>query len=60
MKGKPKEHWMELCEQAANEQDPDKLVTLVKEINDLLEAKETRLRDRSDRMANESRLPGLQ
>ena len=37
------ERWMELCAQAAVEQDPDKLLALVKEINDLLEAKERRL-----------------
>jgi hypothetical protein len=37
------ERWMELCRQAAIEQDPDKLLALVKEINDLLEAKERRL-----------------
>jgi hypothetical protein len=44
MKGKAKERWMELCEQAANEQDPQKLLALVREINDMLEAKERRLR----------------
>ena len=33
-----------LCEQAAVEQDPVKLHKLIKEINDLLEAKETRLK----------------
>lgn len=38
---------MELCEKAANEQDPEKLMVLVKEINDLLEAKERRLRGES-------------
>ena len=31
---------MELCAQAAVEQDPDKLLILVKEINRLLEEKE--------------------
>ncbi len=43
MKGQTKERWMELAAQAADEQDPEKLMTLVKEINDLLEAKERRL-----------------
>lgn len=38
------ERWMQLCEQAANEQDPDKLMELIAEINRLLEAKEQRLR----------------
>lgn len=38
---------MHLCEQAANEQDPDKLMELVKEINRLLEEKELRLKRES-------------
>ena len=38
-----KERWRQLCEQAAMEQDPDKLLELVAEINRLLEAKERRL-----------------
>jgi len=37
---KKPEKWMELCAQAAKEQDPQKLLTLVEEINRLLEAKE--------------------
>jgi len=37
------ERWMQLCAQAAIEQDPDKLLALVQEINDLLEEKERRL-----------------
>jgi hypothetical protein len=44
LQGKNKELWMELCEKAANEQDPEKLMLLVKQINNLLEAKEKRLR----------------
>jgi len=43
MKGELKERWMHLCEMAANEQNPDKLVQLVSEINRLLEQKEERL-----------------
>jgi hypothetical protein len=38
------EKWMELCEQAASEQDPNKLAVLILEINFLLEAKELRLK----------------
>jgi hypothetical protein len=38
------EHWMQLCQQASVEQDPEKLLVLVREINDLLEAKERRLK----------------
>ena len=43
MQGPLKERWMELCEQAANELDPAKLLQLVTEINNLLEQKERRL-----------------
>jgi len=38
-----KERWLELCAQAAIEEDHDKLIELVREINELLEAKEARL-----------------
>jgi hypothetical protein len=44
MQGANKERWKVLCEQAATEQDPVKLHQLVKEINELLEAKEARLK----------------
>jgi hypothetical protein len=47
MKGERKEQWMRLCEQAATEQDPDKLMELVREINRLLEEKEQRLKRES-------------
>lgn len=43
MQGKTKETSLEFCEQAAVEQDPDKLLQLVNEINRMLEEKETRL-----------------
>jgi phage shock protein A len=43
MQGEKRERWMELCEQAAVEQDPKKLLKLVKQINDLLQEKERRL-----------------
>lgn len=38
------EEWMELCRQASVEQDPEKLFRLVCRINELLEAKDERLR----------------
>jgi hypothetical protein len=44
LQGAKKEYWMQLCELAANEQDPEKLMELVKEINRLLEEKELRLK----------------
>jgi hypothetical protein len=47
MQGPNKERWKELCDQASKEQDPVKLHQLIKEINDLLEAKEARLKGTS-------------
>jgi len=44
MQGATKERWQELCEQATTEQDPDKLLVLIAEINRLLEEKDQRLR----------------
>jgi hypothetical protein len=38
-----REKWMELCEQPSTEQDPEKLLALVQEINRLLEAKQERV-----------------
>jgi hypothetical protein len=38
-----RERWMRLCEQAANEQNPEKLMELVKEITKLLDDKARRL-----------------
>jgi hypothetical protein len=43
MQGAIKERWWVLCEQAAKEQDSERLMELVKEINDLLEKKQARL-----------------
>jgi hypothetical protein len=40
-----KEEWFELCEQAAKEQDPEKLMALVKQINALLEEQQNRLKN---------------
>jgi hypothetical protein len=37
------ERWMQLCEKASTEQDPDKLIELIREINDLLEQKRAHL-----------------
>ena len=45
MTGEKRERWMELCEQAANEQDRDKLLALTKEIDQLLREKDRRLQD---------------
>jgi hypothetical protein len=40
MNGENKEHWMRLCELASKEQDPDRLMELVREITRLLEERE--------------------
>jgi hypothetical protein len=44
MQGDKREHWMSLCEQAAQEQDPEKLMLLVQEITRLLDEKQERLK----------------
>jgi hypothetical protein len=46
MEGKNKERWMELCEQASKEQDPRRLSELVRQISQILEGKEQRLKGR--------------
>jgi hypothetical protein len=46
---KDKEHWRELCRQAAVEQDPKKLLRLVTEINRLLTEKQDRLGQTEDK-----------
>jgi hypothetical protein len=43
MQGQDKERWKMLCEQASVEQDPVKLLKLIKEIDELLLEKEERL-----------------
>jgi DnaJ-domain-containing protein 1 len=43
MQGKTRERWQELCEQAANEQNPTKMLQIVEEINRLLAVKYDRL-----------------
>lgn len=46
MQDELKPRWMDLCEQAAVEQDPAKLLELTKQINDLLSEKWKRLEQR--------------
>ena len=43
MQGELRERWMRLCEQAVTEEDPERLMELVSEINRILEEKERRL-----------------
>jgi len=53
MKSVETELWMTLCEQAAREYDSNRLLDLMKQINDLLEQKESRLKDRQMPIAHE-------
>ena len=46
MKGENGERWLKLCEQAAVEEDSQKLLELISEINRLLGDKERRLLNR--------------
>jgi hypothetical protein len=48
MQGIQKERWQKLCQQAEVEQDPDKLLELVQEINRLLDEKAARLNATKD------------
>ncbi len=43
MQGEKREHWEHLCRVAADEQDPERLLELVEQINTMLEEKEKRL-----------------
>lgn len=54
MKGERLEQWQQLCALAAEEQEPERLMQLVKEINRLLEEKEQRLRNRCAKAQGES------
>jgi hypothetical protein len=48
MQGETREDWMKLCERAAVEQDPEKLIRLAKEIDRMLGDKEYRLLRKRD------------
>jgi hypothetical protein len=43
MQGETKIRWEQLCRQASIEDDPETLIALIREINDILEAKQGRL-----------------
>ena len=44
MSSEQKQEWMRLCELASKEQDPEKLMELVREITRLLEQREAALK----------------
>jgi hypothetical protein len=46
MEGETKERWYQLCQLAAVEQDPVKLLALAEEINQLLEEREERIKQK--------------
>jgi hypothetical protein len=52
MQAQTKELWLELCEHAANEQDPEKFRAIVREISAVLELKTGRLGQSSHRLAS--------
>ena len=49
MQNETKELWYQLCRLAAIEQDPDKLLALVTQIDRLLEEKQERLRQHREK-----------
>jgi uncharacterized protein with von Willebrand factor type A (vWA) domain len=56
MEGKKREDWMELCADAANEQDSKKLMKLIEQINRLLLEKEARLKSDDSGAGNAKRI----
>ena len=52
MQEQSKERWTELCEQASKEQDPAKLMSLVEEINRLLEQRDRKIKIRETPKGN--------
>lgn len=52
-----REKWMELCAQAASEQDSEKLMKLIAQINQMLEAKEQRLKGQSSEHQGDTQSP---
>jgi hypothetical protein len=48
VQGEKAERWQALCEQAAIEQDPQKLMRLIAEIDRLLQEKEQRLKQQAN------------
>jgi len=57
VQGENAERWRELCALATTEQDPDRLLALIREINMLLERKERRLKSEA-KATHIKRLPG--
>jgi hypothetical protein len=54
MNSEHKQEWMRLCEMASKEQDPEKLMELVRQITRLLEERETAIKARNSDKAKTS------
>jgi uncharacterized membrane protein YdfJ with MMPL/SSD domain len=54
--GTQREKWMELCAQAANEQDSQKLMALIKQITALLDTKQGRLMEKDSQRLESERI----
>jgi len=52
MQGESTERWQRLCEEAAMEQNSDRLMKLIKEICEMLEAKQERLQQPGEKGTN--------
>jgi hypothetical protein len=48
MQGETRERWLILCSQAANEKNPERLLELISEINQMLDEKERRVKPRGE------------
>jgi putative protein kinase ArgK-like GTPase of G3E family len=60
MKGERGERWQALCSQAAQEQGPDRLMELIRKMNELLDEKEERLKRENHRKRPRSRRMNFQ
>jgi hypothetical protein len=54
VKDQTRERWKVLCEQAANEQDAQRLMVLVAEITELLDEKQNRITQQMLRLRDDS------
>ena len=52
MTAETREFWMEFCEQAAKQQDPKKLIELVRQINEALDGKFPSLPEQQQERSN--------
>ena len=53
MQAQTEEYWRELCDRAVNEQDPAKFLTIIREINTLLELKRGRFKQSRPQLVSE-------